>query len=102
MAESQEYVIYIDITNSFSPLRLRQLSSDTLEENEFINLLEYITVYKPHNLYQMFSVTDQLIFEMNKITKKKLRPSLIIIDSISAIFNQISGYKFNLNLLIKE
>lgn len=96
-----EHVVYFDTTNSFSPERcLAIASSNHDDENQQSGFgfdaegcLERILVFRPHSHTELMMQLELLASDLHLASRSKVMrtPSVLIIDSISAVIAPISG-----------
>jgi RAD51-like protein 3 len=99
-----EHVVYFDTTNSFSPERFLSIArSNHMQEDEnqeqggigfdAEGCLERILVFRPHSHVELMMQLETCASDLPHATKERaLRPpSVLIIDSISAVLAPISG-----------
>lgn len=80
-------VIYIDTTNSFSVKRLLDLVQS--DEERVKPFLDLIHVFRVHDVYDLHRLLDQLMVQINQGVE---RPSVLIVDSISAILSSVCNF----------
>lgn len=80
--------VYIDTSNSFSAARFVQLfpSGSPVDAH-----LTNVTVYRAHDIYQVIGLLESLAIEIGNVADLSLRPSLVILDSVSSIVSPVLG-----------
>eukprot|EP00882_Tetradesmus_deserticola_P020824 GHRQ01022507.1.p1 GENE.GHRQ01022507.1~~GHRQ01022507.1.p1 ORF type:complete len:200 (+),score=62.50 GHRQ01022507.1:378-977(+) len=86
-AQRGERVVYFDTTNAFSAGRARQLCTTNYGNAA---CLGNIMVVACHSIYALLASLDELAVQANS-SGSGSRPSLIIVDSISALLSPVVG-----------
>lgn len=87
VARSGSRVMYIDSTNGFCPNRVIDFAQLDLVQTK--DLLDRVTVYRPHNVYILLELIDKKATEMSQMSNPAKKPLVIVIDSISGLLSPV-------------